>query len=292
MSLRIKVLPMRRDTRARRGNRRVLSLLMLSTVAAVAAGATLLREQGTPPAPAAGKQAEDINKLYEDYPIADLNAAEPADPDERATRRARSRRYNNRDLSAAEAERFRIQEGRGSSLGAPNPHSPAEPALPVAQSDAVVVGEVTSAEAFLSADRVTVYSEFNLRVIEVLKNQSPTPLALGVQITADRFGGRVRLPSGKVIAIGFVHQSMPQPGRRYLLFLNYVEETRTYSIRTGYELRAGKVFPLDGNRRVKGATKYREVAGYDRFNGTGEAALLDEAKRVVANPASGKAREK
>jgi hypothetical protein len=44
-----------------------------------------------------------------------------------------------------------------------------EQALPTHISNAVVIGEVTDAKAYLSEDRTSVYSEFTIRVGEVLK---------------------------------------------------------------------------------------------------------------------------
>src|SRR5258708_32167306 len=50
------------------------------------------------------------------------------------------------------------------------------PALPVPQSDAIVIGEVLGGRAYLSNNRSVVYSEFPVLVEDVLKNCSPTPL--------------------------------------------------------------------------------------------------------------------
>jgi hypothetical protein len=220
---------------------------------------------------------------FEDYPVADLNSPEPADPEERAMRRVRNEYHNNPNVSAVDAENFRIKEDTNPvNLGVPSAHSPAESALPVIQSDAVAIGKVIDARAHLSSDKINVYSEFNVCLEEVLKDFSAEPLKPGISITTERLGGRVRLPSGKVILIGYKHRSMPLPGARYVLFLKYNRGIKTYSIITGYELRGGRVSPLDGHRRFLTGEKYSQLVEYDRFEGMSATTLLREVKEVVA----------
>lgn len=44
--------------------------------------------------------------------------------------------------------------------------------MPAAKSDLVVIGEVTDAQAYVSEGKDWVYSEFTIRVDDVLKNTS------------------------------------------------------------------------------------------------------------------------
>jgi hypothetical protein len=120
------------------------------------------------------------------------------------------------------------------------------PALPVAKSAAVVIGEVTDAHAHFSDDETKIYSEFVVRIDELLKNDSQTPLVQGTSVVVERFGGRVRFPSGKVAVCLANHQDLPRIGKRYVLFLfhEFVGDD-DFTILTGYELRDGLVFPLD-----------------------------------------------
>lgn len=60
--------------------------------------------------------------------------------------------------------RFVLTEKSQSSFELPESHAPAETSLPAIESDAVVIGEVTDAHAYLSNDRTSVYSEFELRI--------------------------------------------------------------------------------------------------------------------------------
>jgi hypothetical protein len=225
----------------------------------------------------------DLKKFFEEFPIVDLTAPEPSDPDERARRRARNKRYDNTDRDPDSVKAFMFQEGMGAiSLGLPSAHSPAEPAFPIAQSDVIAIGDVTNARAQISNDQTNVFSEFTVLIKDVYKNTASASLTPGCAITVERFGGRVRLPSGKIIVRGFLHQSMPLAGRRYIFFLESNEEVQTYSVITGYELRQGRVIPLDGNR-MTGEPKIPQISEYDRYEGANEAAFLKELKDAIAH---------
>jgi len=68
-------------------------------------------------------------------------------------------------------------------------------ALPVAQSDAIVLGEIVESEAYLSDDQTGIYSEFSITVEELLKGSAGS-FNVGNTISANRIGGGVRFGSG------------------------------------------------------------------------------------------------
>jgi hypothetical protein len=120
------------------------------------------------------------------------------------------------------------------------------PPLPITQSQIIAIGEVAGAEAFLSEDRTGVYSEFSIKIIDILKNKTAFPLAVGGLIVTGREGGVVRLKSGNLFPVRINDQGMPRVDRRYLFFLKYDSDAQTYHIVTAYELKSEEVIPLDG----------------------------------------------
>jgi len=217
-----------------------------------------------------------------EMPVVDFTASDdPAD----ARLRAKSRRYDLKDGSV-DKSRFVLKESDPEELfELPGSHAPERPAIPAAQSDVVVIGEVVGSEAHLSDDRTGVYSEFTLLVEEVLKNVSGREVGGGGTLSADRSGGGVRFPSGKVLRRGRLRETMPLVGGRYLFFLRYDEEADAFSIITGYELRGGRVFPLDGVEVPEGGSKLKQFAAYE---GAEESAFLDEVRSALKSPNSKK----
>ena len=90
-------------------------------------------------------------------------------------------------------------------------------------------------------------------------------VAAGETVRVERSGGRVRMPSGKIVVSWTNHQNMPKIGSRYVLFLTHDFEIAgdtgdDFYLLTGYEFKDGKVTPLDSftNRGVlayKGAAE-------------------------------------
>jgi hypothetical protein len=120
--------------------------------------------------------------------------------------------------------------------------------LPVSRSAAVVVGTVLSSKAYVSKDRTYVYSDFQVRVDEVLKQDPQTNLVVGGQMLASRGGGTIHFPSGHIKDYVNHGEGMPAIGSQYLFFLvkpNMPEPEYEVIIGGAYELRNGMVHPLD-----------------------------------------------
>lgn len=170
-------------------------------------------------------------------PLVRFSQANTKDTVDRSLRSSRSSRY---DKSASKPIDQLPPEATSSGLVSEwDAHLPA---LPTAQSDAIVLGEVLDAKAFLSNDKTGAYSEFTVKAGEVLKNNGSLK---GGRLTIERQGAKVELPSGRIFDVEVIGQRMPQVGHRYILFLTYNKETRDYFILTGYEIAGEKVSPLD-----------------------------------------------
>lgn len=152
------------------------------------------------------------------------------------------------------------------------------PPLPAAQSDLVVLGEVVEAQAYLSNDKTGVYSEFTIRAEEVLQNNTGLSLAPAGLIVAERRGGAVRFPSGRIQHYKTHRQGMPQNGRRYLFFLKQNAQAQDFSIVTGYELRAGRVIPLDG----EDVKDKRAELPFAKYRGAAESTFLSAVHEAIA----------
>lgn len=137
-------------------------------------------------------------------------------------------------------------------------------ALPVTESDAILLGGVIDAKAHLSNDKTGIYSEFSVQVEEVLKNSGPDSIIPGTVVSIERFGGAVRFPSGTIQRYETTGQGMPRVGERYLFFLKRRNEG-DLTIVTGYQLQADVVSPLDGSavEGGKGVYPFDIYQGFD-----------------------------
>ena len=203
-------------------------LLVILCVAAATAMATLRGRSSV----SSDQGAQDDDSQF---PIADAAAPKPTDLKEIAKRRAKSKKYS----------RSHNDIGLGGRAVFHYHWPPGFPELPVVQSDAVVIGVVSKAAAYLTEDETGIYSEFTIRIDEILKTDGQASLSTGGSVIADRPGGRVRYPTGQIGQFCFDGFGMPREGKRYVLFLKRGGEDEDYQIVTGYELRQGRVFPLD-----------------------------------------------
>lgn len=198
------------------------------------------------------------------FPTAQYDAPEMIAPEKAAKRKLKNKRYDNRaNLVTNESP---IDEGEERLL---IPEHDSMAGLPASESEIVVIGEVLDARAYVSNNKKGVYSEFTVRVDEILKNNF-TNVAKGSSISVDREGGFVEYKNGKTRLYRIGGQGMPRVGRRYVLFLNNPEKSPNYDIITGYELKA------DGVANLNGSDQFRAYAGMD------EAAFMKLVREAIA----------
>jgi hypothetical protein len=237
-------------------------LLLLAAIVGVVLLAA--REKGL--VSIAQDQVEDFT-----LPIADFDEPEPQNTQDKAKRHARNKRYDHRSGEAIKEAPYPVERIWSSHW------SRGLPAIPVQQSDVVLIGLVVESQAHLSNDKTGVYSEFGIQVQEVLKGVDIDTLNQPL-ICAERFGGSVRFPSGVIQKYRTSGQRMPKPGRRYVLFLKKVVQDDDFSILTGYELRGEKIVPLDGSSQ-----QGNERLPFDSYIGVDVGPFLQAVRDAIAH---------
>lgn len=239
----------------------IFQLFVLLVVVVMTTVTAELRSQNKPnPSRTIEQKLADIASQL---PMVDYDSPESADPEKRAKRKAKSKKYN---------DKFpRI--GPGVSMQRVYDWPEGFPRLPVRESNVIVIGKISDASAYLSEDKNGVYSEFTLCLDQVLKDDSSIPLKRGDEIVLERDGGRVKYPSGKVGQFSTIGLGMPQVGRRYVLFLTRNQPEGDFHLLTGYELREGRIFPLDDSTGV---------VHFEVYENASEATFMNELSAALA----------
>jgi hypothetical protein len=181
-------------------------------------------------------KAERSNKARRAFPTADINEPDSDDSEKGRPKKEKRRRFDAWQFVSSKPEPW-IAESVLSPEGYLD-----FPALPVNESDIILIAIVSSSEAHISGNRKGVFSEFNLAVQSVLKgNQEFTE---GSLLTVDRVGGYVKYPNGQRILFRVNGVNMPQVGARYLFFLS-TRRKPDFIIKTAYELTPQGVVALD-----------------------------------------------
>lgn len=204
-----------------------------------------------------------VEEVIMELPVVDVNSALPMDPKERAQRELRGKKYDHGSP--------RIAPGVVSTEIYHWP--PGFPALPVVESEAVIVGQVFDAKAYLSADRTNAYSEFGVTIESVLKTPTKNAIKGGSQLVVERAGARVRYPTSEMSSVLVSGFGVPRIGSRYVLFLKRNAQDESYTILTGYELRLGRVHALD--------TSTSSETDFSIYNNSDEAQLLKDLQRTL-----------
>lgn len=96
------------------------------------------------------------------------------------------------------------------------------------KSDAVVVGTIKDKNSDLTEDDNFIFTDYELAVEDVLKDNAAHSIQPATQITVTRPGGTLQLSGRTVTAIDEGFKPL-QPGSRYLLFLQFVPATGAYT---------------------------------------------------------------
>ena len=205
-------------------------------------------------------------------PTIDYAKAELPDANERTRRNGRGKRYDGS---------LRVDEPHpeAGGKGILDSWMQAVPAFPVDASDAIVIGRISDAQAYLSPDKTGVYTEYTTLIETVLKQYAKGVIFVDGFVDVQREGGRVRFPSGRAQSYITHYQGVPVTGRRYVLFLKRNEDGETFYLVTGYEVRNGCVYPLDGVNLNEGAT---ELAQFAAYKGADETSFLSDLASALS----------
>jgi hypothetical protein len=121
------------------------------------------------------------------------------------------------------------------------------PGLPIL-GNSVVLGKITSGDAYLNEERTGVFTEYLITVTEVLKSDPTSVISTGDEISAWRMGGSLKFHSGhlKHFLIGGV--GFPKVGTDYLFFLRTTDaRIKDYAISTAFSLSDQVVYSLDAS---------------------------------------------
>jgi hypothetical protein len=236
----------------------ILLILVLGTV-----GFTFTTRNQNPSSRASDSEAlKQQQEKKGKFPVAKYEEPESTDPKKNQTLKEKKLRYNNFRMVATnppewQAELLVIDEGLVLT-----------PTLPVTQSTYIVSGEVKTAEAHVSEDKMNVYSEFTVLVKQVLKT-AKSSIIEGMEITVDRVGGFVTYPNGRTVLYRLSGRNMPAVGEKYLFFLASPND-HDLRILTAYRLDASGVTPLDDSPQ------------FEKFRGLTEDVLIQNVRDSLA----------
>lgn len=186
------------------------------------------------------------------YPIVDYAASLPLNAIEREERILKNKRYDNQDWVKKNPHPNTSGVGRIDEI-------PPPPIIPTSESDLIIIGEVINANAYLSNDLKGIYSEYDVCVKSVLKEDSSNKIESGDSIVMDRRGGCVRYPNGQKVYYLASGEDLPSVGSRYVLFLTADKQSPNYKILTGYEIKDSKIIPLDNSPPFRNLPETREL---------------------------------
>jgi hypothetical protein len=116
----------------------------------------------------------------------------------------------------------------------------------VCDADAVVIGNVRSKDSQLTEGETFIFTDYELTVEKVLKDNAKAPISPDSTITVTRPGGEVQINSRKVTAVSEYHEPL-SIGERYILFLRFIPGTGAYKAdnnRGSFQLRNNQIITL------------------------------------------------
>ena len=178
-----------------------------------------------------------------------------------------------RELAAQRKGAIEVEEEVGFVIEVPT----STPNIPVLQSavknaDAIVVGVLKSKSSQLTEEGNFIFTDYEMALEEVIKNNSISPIQINSLITVTRDGGTVAI-KGRIFTAKRQDFKPTYVGNRYLFFLRFIPETDSYLTygNGAFEIKDDRVFALGDNAS-------KEIL---KANSKDAAAFLDEVRAFV-----------
>jgi hypothetical protein len=145
----------------------------------------------------------------------------------------------------------------------------------VCDADAVIVGVVTSKSSQLTTDGTFVFTDYQMSVEDVLKNNAAAVIQTNSNVTVTRAGGAILLNMRRIQVTDKSFEALKVNGH-YVLFLNYIPSTGAYmalNSKGSFQIRDKKVIKLTGEPLIP------ELEG-----GTGVGSFIDEIRARSSSP--------
>jgi hypothetical protein len=116
-------------------------------------------------------------------------------------------------------------------------------------SDAVIRGKVTKKTSQITEDGAFIFTDYDIVVKEIMKNNAAAPLSSDTTITVTRPGGKVVVHGIVVKAFDDSYKPLPMNEHDVILFLQLIPETGAFKVTRytgGYELDGSVLRPLTG----------------------------------------------
>ena len=139
-----------------------------------------------------------------------------------------------------------MAEGEVDSPYAPAFSLPAFLERNVCEANAIIIGTVKSKDSQLTEDGEFIFTDYEISVGRVLKNNPAASITAGGNITVTRAGGEMLLDGKKVTAVSEYLKPL-EVGEQYLLFLRFIPITGAYKAdnnRGSFQLRNNKIIAL------------------------------------------------
>jgi hypothetical protein len=165
-----------------------------------------------------------------------------------------------RDLAARQDGDVEVEEGLGLIMRMPatGPQRPVFHSA-VCNADAVVIGVSSDKSSQLTDEGNFVFTDYQITVGEIIKDNSVAPISTGGVITGTRDGGTIELDN-RIFRAKRQDFDPPIVGQRYLLFLRFIPATGAYL------MYGNGTFQLEGQRVLALGPAARDELAKDSSN--------------------------